>query len=54
VDGWDMPDLHRDLTRIAAVFLGAATLIGATIGWVGHQLFEHLHDEGRSDHFRSR
>jgi hypothetical protein len=47
-----MSRLERDLTRIAAAIVGAATLAGATVGWVGHQLFEHLHNPGRSDHFK--
>lgn len=48
--GWEVPGLKRDLAIIAAVVIGTATLIGAAIGWVGHQLFEHLHHEGLSDH----
>jgi hypothetical protein len=53
VDGWpQMNRLKRDLTFIGGAVIGAATLLGAAVGWVGYQLFEHLHHEGRSDHFR--
>lgn len=48
-----MSRLERDLTIITGTVIAAASLIGAAIGWVGHQLFQHLHHEGRSDH-RSR
>lgn len=47
-----MSRLERDLTLIGAAVIGVASLIGGAIGWVGHQLFEHLHHEGRSDHRR--
>ena len=52
MDTWpDMHGLKRDLTIVAAAVIGVAGLVGAAIGWVGHQLLEHLHHEGRSDHF---
>lgn len=47
-----MNRLERDLTVIAAGAVTVATAIGAAVGWVAHQLFEHLHTESRSDHRR--
>lgn len=47
-----MTRLERDLTFIGAAVVGVASLIGGLIGWAGHQLFVHLHHEGRSDHRR--
>lgn len=52
-DGWgQMTRFERDVVRMTALVVGAASLVGAALGWVGHQLVEHLHHEGRSDHFR--
>ena len=51
MDGWgEMTRFERDVFRLTACVIGAASLVGAAIGWVGHQLFEHLHTEGRSDY----
>jgi hypothetical protein len=51
--GWPrMSRIERDITIITAAVIGAASLLGAAVGWVGHQLFHHLHHEGRSDHRR--
>ena len=51
MDGWgDMTRLERDLTRIAIGVVAVASLLGAAVGWVAHQLVEHLHDEGLSDY----
>lgn len=47
-----MHRLERDLTLVAAAVVGTASLIGAAVGWVGHQLLVHLHHESPSDHFR--
>lgn len=53
MDGWPhMNRLERDLTLIGGVVLGVASMIGAVVGWVGYQLFEHLHHETPSEHFR--
>lgn len=53
MDGWARHGrLERDLTLIAAGVIAVASTIGAAIGWLGHQLFEHLHHESPSDHFR--
>jgi hypothetical protein len=53
MDGWgDMTRLERDLTRIGIAVVTVASLIGAAVGWAGHQLFTHLHHETPSDHFR--
>ena len=53
-EGWEMTQFEKEVVRLTAVVIGAASLVGAAIGWVGHQLFQHLHTEGRSDHFRSQ
>ena len=53
-EGWEMTRFERDVLRMTAAVIGAASLVGAAIGWVGHQLFEHLHHEGISDHQRPR
>lgn len=45
-----MNRLNRDLAVIAAGVIAVATGIGAVVGWVGHQLFRHLHHESLSDH----
>lgn len=50
----DMTRFERDVVRLTVGVLGVASLIGAAVGWVGHQLLVHLHDQGSSDHFRSR
>lgn len=53
VDDWpEMSRLKRDLTLIGAAVIGTASILGAAVGWVGHQLLVHLHHEGRSDHRR--
>lgn len=52
MDRWELTQFERDVVRLTALVVGAASVVGAAIGWVGHQLFEHLHDPGRSDHFR--
>ena len=50
---WErMSMFERDVVRLTVCVLTAASLVGAAIGWVGHQLFEHLHHEGISDHTR--
>ena len=46
----DMTMFERDVVRLTVCVLSVAALVGAAIGWVGHQLFEHLHHEGLSDH----
>lgn len=52
-DGWARHSrFERDLTLIAAAVIGTASLIGGALGWVGHQLFAHLHHASSSDHFR--
>ena len=48
----EMSMLERDIVRMTFAVLTAASLVGAAIGWVGHQLFQHLHHEGLSDHGR--
>lgn len=53
-DGWELNAFERDVVRLTAFVIGTASLIGAAVGWVGHQLFEHLHHEGISDHARPR
>lgn len=50
-EGWDMTRFEKDVVRLTAVVVGVASIVGAAIGWLGHQLLEHLHDEGRSEHF---
>lgn len=51
-DGWgSFSRLERDIARAGIIVVTIASLIGAAIGWLGHQLLEHLHDEGRSEHF---
>ena len=52
MDGWTVNRLERDLTRIGITVLSVAVAVGAAVGWVGHQLFAHLHHESSSDHFR--
>lgn len=47
-----MTRLERDIVLTAAAVVGIASVIGGAIGWVGHQLFQHLHHETPSDHFR--
>lgn len=49
---WNMNRLERDLARLGALIVGGIAAVGATFGWVAHQLFHHLHHEGRSDHRR--
>lgn len=52
-DGWQqMNRLERDIARIGIAVVATASLIGAALGWVAHQLVEHLHDPTPSDHFR--
>lgn len=51
--GWgEMTRFERDVVRLTVAVLSVASLVGAAIGWVGHQVFVHLHHEGRSDHRR--
>ena len=53
MDAWPrMSRLERDLTVIGATAVAVASFVGGLIGWAGHQLFVHLHHEGRSDHRR--
>ena len=53
MDPWpNMTRLERDIARAGIVVVGIASLVGAALGWVGHQLVTHLHDPGISDHFR--
>ena len=53
MDAWPhMTRLERDIVLTFATVVGVASLIGGAIGWVGHQLFTHLHHESPSDHFR--
>jgi nitrate/TMAO reductase-like tetraheme cytochrome c subunit len=53
MDGWnDMSRLERDITRIAIGVVTVAGIVGGVLGWVAHQLVEHLHDPTPSDHFR--
>jgi hypothetical protein len=52
VDGWETTRFERDVVRLTACVIGAASIVGAALGWVGHQVFTHLHHESRSDHFR--
>lgn len=50
---WEaMSTFEKDVVRLTFAVVTAASLVGAAIGWVGHQLFEHLHHEGLSDHAR--
>lgn len=51
MDEWPhMNRLERDIARAGIVVVSVASLVGAALGWVAHQLLEHLHDEGRSDY----
>lgn len=53
MDGWgSMSRLERDIARIGIGVVAVASLIGAALGWVAHQLVEHLHDPTPSEHFR--
>ena len=52
IEPWPTSRLERDIARAGIVVFTVASLVGAAIGWVGRQLLEHLHDPGRSDHFR--
>ena len=55
MDGWDdFSEFDKAVYRLTAAVVGVSALVGAAIGWVGHQLFEHLHTESRSDHFQGR
>lgn len=47
-----MTDLKREITKVAAVGLGACVLVGTLIGIVIDTLVHHIRDEGISDHFR--
>lgn len=54
MDVWPrMNHLERAIVRAVLMLIAVpAALVGAAFGWVGHQLFQHLHTESRSDHFR--
>lgn len=52
-DPWPrMTRLERDIVLIVAGVVTASSAVGAALGWLGHQVFQHLHHEGRSEHFQ--
>ena len=52
MEGWEMTRFERDVVRLTAAMVGVVATVGALVGWVGHQVFVHLHHETPSDHFR--
>jgi hypothetical protein len=49
-----MNRLERDIARIGLGVVAAATVVGATLGWVVRQVVEHVHDPTPSEHFRGK
>lgn len=49
---WPVSDLKREITKVAAVGIGACVLVGTLVGIVVDTLIHHIRDEGISDHFR--
>ncbi len=48
---WPVGKLEREISKVAAIGIGACVLIGTLIGIVVDTLVHHIRDEGISDHF---